>query len=38
MKKSRDTTLINSPEYLQFIEDLKTRVETTRVTAANILA
>ena len=37
MKKLRDTTLIISPHYLQFIEDLKARVISARVTAARAI-
>ena len=37
MKKLRDTTLIISPDYLQFIEDLKARVISARVTAARAI-
>jgi hypothetical protein len=37
MKKLRDATLIISPDYLQFIEELKTRVVSARVTAARAI-
>ena len=37
MKKLRDSTLIISPDYLQFIEDLKARVVSARVTAARAI-
>jgi len=34
MKKANDPTLMTSPEYRQFIEDLKTRVVSARISAA----
>ena len=37
MKKIRDATLIISPDYLQFIEELKARVVSARVTAARAI-
>jgi predicted nuclease of restriction endonuclease-like (RecB) superfamily len=37
MKKLRDATLIISPDYLQFIEELKARVVSARVTAARAI-
>jgi predicted nuclease of restriction endonuclease-like (RecB) superfamily len=37
MKKIRDATLIISPDYLQFIEELKERVVSARVTAARAI-
>jgi predicted nuclease of restriction endonuclease-like (RecB) superfamily len=37
MKKIRDATLIISPGYLQFIEELKARVVSARVTAARAI-
>ena len=37
MKKLRDATLIISPDYLQFIEELKVRVVSARVTAARAI-
>ena len=37
MKKLRDTTHIIGPDYLQFIEDLKARVISARVTAARAI-
>jgi predicted nuclease of restriction endonuclease-like (RecB) superfamily len=37
MKKLRDATLIISPDYLQFIEELKARVISARITAARAI-
>jgi hypothetical protein len=37
MKKLRDATLISSPDYLQFIEELKVRVISARITAARAI-
>ena len=37
MKKIKDASLIISPDYLQFIEDLKARVVSARVTAARAI-
>jgi predicted nuclease of restriction endonuclease-like (RecB) superfamily len=37
MKKSRDTALIISPDYRQFIEELKARVVSARVTATRAI-
>jgi predicted nuclease of restriction endonuclease-like (RecB) superfamily len=37
MKKIRDATLIISPDYLQFIKELKVRVVSARVTAARAI-
>jgi predicted nuclease of restriction endonuclease-like (RecB) superfamily len=37
MKKLRDTTLIISPDYLRFIEELKARVVSARITAARAI-
>ncbi|MEI6515443.1 MAG: PDDEXK nuclease domain-containing protein [bacterium] len=34
MKNAKDTTVLTSPEYRQFIEDLKTRVVSARISAA----
>jgi hypothetical protein len=37
MKKLRDASLIISPDYLQFIEELKARVVSARITAARAI-
>lgn len=37
MKKPRPTTVIMSPEYLSFIEELKSRVVSARITAARAI-
>jgi hypothetical protein len=37
MNKLRDATLISSPDYLQFIEELKVRVISARITAARAI-
>ena len=34
MKKASDSTVMTSPEYRQFIEDLKSRVVSARISAA----
>jgi hypothetical protein len=31
MRKSQNTALVNSPDYLQFIEELKARVVSVRI-------
>ena len=37
MKKSTDTTLAISADYRQFIEELKTRVDSARISAARAI-